>query len=105
MPAVAQPSASLADETVQPFTADGLPRTLWWDDGAGVLRMIDQMRLPGEVSVLTCATIEEVGEAIRRLQVRGAPAIGVAAAYGLALGAREAAAADDPHARLREIAA
>ncbi len=55
-PAVAQPSASLADETVQPFTADGLPRTLWWDDGAGVLRMIDQTRLPGEVSVLTCAT-------------------------------------------------
>jgi len=102
---VAQPSASLADETVQPFAAEGLPRTLWWDDGAGVLRMIDQTRLPGEVAVLSCATSAEVGEAIRRLQVRGAPAIGVAAAYGLALGAREAAAADDPHARLREIAA
>jgi methylthioribose-1-phosphate isomerase len=102
---VAQPSASLADETVHPFTADGLPRTLWWDDGAGVLGMIDQTLLPGEVAVLACATSVEVGEAIRRLQVRGAPAIGVAAAYGLALGAREAIAADDPQARLKEIAA
>jgi methylthioribose-1-phosphate isomerase len=102
---VAQPSASLADETVHPFTAEGLPRTLWWDDGAGVLRMIDQTRLPGEVSVLTCATSAHVAEAIRRLQVRGAPAIGVAAAYGLALGAREAVTADDPLTRLREIAA
>jgi methylthioribose-1-phosphate isomerase len=102
---VAQPSASLADETVHPFTADGLPRTLWWDDGAGVLRMIDQTLLPGEVAVLACATSEDVAEAIRRLQVRGAPAIGVAAAYGLALGAREAIAAHDPYARLREIAA
>jgi methylthioribose-1-phosphate isomerase len=102
---VAQPSASLADETVQPFTAEGLPRTLWWDEDAGVLRMIDQTRLPGEVIVLTCATSAEVAEAVRRLQVRGAPAIGVAAAYGLALGAREAVVADDPHARLGEIAA
>jgi methylthioribose-1-phosphate isomerase len=102
---VAQPSASLADETVQPFTMEGLPRTLWWDDGAHVLRMIDQTLLPGEVSVLTCATSEEVAEAIRRLQVRGAPAIGVAAAYGLALGAREAVAADDPLPQLRRIAA
>ncbi|HEY7094320.1 MAG TPA: S-methyl-5-thioribose-1-phosphate isomerase [Ktedonobacterales bacterium] len=102
---MAQPSASLADETVHPFTAEGLPRTLWWDDGAGVLRMIDQTRLPGEVSVLTCATSAHVAEAIRRLQVRGAPAIGVAAAYGLALGAREAVTADDPLTRLREIAA
>jgi methylthioribose-1-phosphate isomerase len=105
IPAVAQPSASLADEAVQPFTADGLPRTLWWDNGAGALRMIDQTRLPGEVVVLTCATSVDVAGAIRRLQVRGAPAIGVAAAYGLALGAREVVAADDPLARIREIAA
>jgi methylthioribose-1-phosphate isomerase len=102
---VAQPSASLADETDQPFTADGLPRTLWWDDGSGVLRMIDQTRLPGEVVVLTCSTSADVAEAIRRLQVRGAPAIGVAAAYGLALGAHEASTANDPLERLREIAA
>src|SRR5262249_34470722 len=104
-----QPSASLADETegfdLRPFTADGLPRTLWWDVGACVLRLIDQTRLPGEVVVLTCATSADVAVAIQRLQVRGAPAIGVAAAYGLALGAREAIAADDPGPRLQEIAA
>ena len=57
---MAQPSASLADGTDQPFTADGLPRTLWWDGGAHVLCMIDQTRLPGEVSVLTCATSAEL---------------------------------------------
>src|SRR5207245_509915 len=74
-------------------------------EAAHALRMIDQPRLPGEVVVLTCATSAAVAEAIRRLQVRGAPAIGVAAAYGLALGAREAAAADDPLAQLQGIAA
>jgi methylthioribose-1-phosphate isomerase len=106
---VAQPSASLADDTVdsdlRPFTADGLPRTLWWDEGAHALRMIDQTRLPGEVVVLTCATSDVVAEAIRRLQVRGAPAIGVAAAYGLALGALEALATAEPLERLRSMAA
>jgi methylthioribose-1-phosphate isomerase len=106
---VTQPSASLADEMagfdLRPFTADGLPRTLWWDERAAALRLIDQARLPGEVAVLTCATSADVAEAIRRLQVRGAPAIGVAAAYGLALGAREAVATDDPPKALREIAA
>ena len=105
---MAQPSASLADETVdadmRPFTADGLPRTLWWDEGAHALRLIDQTRLPGEVVVLTCATSADVADAIRGLQVRGAPALGVAAAYGLALGAREAALVDDPPARLWAIA-
>jgi methylthioribose-1-phosphate isomerase len=109
IPAVVQPSASLADDLVdadmRPFTVDGLPRTLWWDNGAGVLRLIDQTRLPGEVAVLTCATSVDAAAAIRRLQVRGAPAIGVAAAYGLALGAREAITANDPRARLQEIAA
>ncbi len=73
-----------------PFTAEGLPCTLWWDDEAGVLRLIDQTLLPARCAVLTCADAATVAEAIRTLQVRGAPAIGVAAAYGLALGARAA---------------
>lgn len=71
-----------------PFTPEGLPRTLWWDVHAGTLRMIDQTLLPGQCHVIVCETAEAVAEAIRTLQVRGAPAIGVAAAYGLALGAR-----------------
>src|SRR5690348_14698567 len=84
----AQSPASTADES--PFTAEGLPRTLWWDASLSALRLIDQTRLPLAVEVLTCHDARTVGEAIRTLQVRGAPAIGVAAAFGLALGAREA---------------
>jgi methylthioribose-1-phosphate isomerase len=78
-----------------PFSAEGLPRALWWDDAAGVLRLIDQTLLPGRCEVIACATVDAVAEAIRVLRVRGAPAIGVAAAYGLALAAR-ALRADEP---------
>ena len=49
--------------------------------------LLDQRRLPGEEVELRCGTAAEVAEAIRTLAVRGAPAIGVAAAYGLALAA------------------
>ena len=55
----------------------------------GVLELLDQTRLPAEVVWLRCTTPDEVVDAIKRLAVRGAPAIGVAAAYGLALA--------DPH--------
>jgi methylthioribose-1-phosphate isomerase len=55
------------------------------DDPAVVL--LDQRRLPDEVVEVRCATAAEVAEAIRTMAVRGAPAIGVAAAYGLALAA------------------
>jgi methylthioribose-1-phosphate isomerase len=51
----------------------------------GVLLVLDQTRLPAEEVWLRCATPAEVADAIARLAVRGAPAIGVAAAYGLAL--------------------
>jgi len=55
------------------------------------VRMIDQRRLPAVETYLECATPEEVAAAIRDMAVRGAPAIGVAAAFGLALGATQAA--------------
>ena len=51
------------------------------------LQLLDQTRLPVEEAWLDCETPEQVADAIRRLAVRGAPAIGVAAAYGLVLGA------------------
>ena len=51
------------------------------------LQLLDQTRLPVEEAWLDCRTPEQVADAIRRLAVRGAPAIGVAAAYGLVLGA------------------
>lgn len=57
----------------------------------GLVRLIDQRRLPLEFTVLECRDYRQVAEAIRTLAVRGAPAIGVAAAAGLALAARELA--------------
>lgn len=63
-----------------------------WRDG--VLEILDQRRLPAAEVWLACDNWPAVAEAIRTLAVRGAPAIGIAAAYGLALAAdREAAAA------------
>jgi methylthioribose-1-phosphate isomerase len=56
----------------------------WTDDG---VVMIDQTRLPREQVFVTCKTYEEVAEAIRSMIIRGAPAIGVAAAMGVAIGA------------------
>jgi methylthioribose-1-phosphate isomerase len=58
--------------------------TIQWTE-AGVV-MIDQTRLPFEETYVTCRTYEEVAEAIRGMVIRGAPAIGVAAAMGVALG-------------------
>ena len=57
-----------------------------WEDGT--IRMLDQRVLPAEERYQACTTVEEVAEAIRTLAVRGAPLIGIAAAYGLALAAR-----------------
>ena len=53
----------------------------------GVVRMIDQTRLPLEKEFVDCKTIEDVDNAIRTMVVRGAPAIGVSAAMGVSLGA------------------
>ena len=66
--------------------------TIQWVDGAVV--MIDQTRLPREEKYVTCRTYQEVAAAIRDMIVRGAPAIGVAAAMGVALGVLDAAAED-----------
>jgi methylthioribose-1-phosphate isomerase len=61
-------------------------KTLEWIGGIdGYLEMIDQRRLPGELVMLKCRTVEQVYNAIKTLTVRGAPAIGVAAGFGLAL--------------------
>src|ERR671923_2827593 len=61
---------------------------------AGALLVLDQRALPGEERWLRCESVERVAEAIRSMAVRGAPAIGLAAAYGMALAHdRERAAA------------
>ncbi len=69
-------------------------KTLEWTD-AGV-RFIDQTKLPTEEVYVTCKTYEEVADAIRTMIVRGAPAIGVAAAMGVALGALQSQATTLP---------
>jgi len=63
--------------------------TIQWIDGAVV--MIDQTRLPLEEKYVTCRGYREVATAIRDMTIRGAPAIGVAAAMGVALGVLHAA--------------
>ena len=61
--------------------------TVEWKDQQ--VRILDQSLLPGEVTFLDCSDYVCVAEAIRELKVRGAPAIGVTAALGIALGARQ----------------
>jgi methylthioribose-1-phosphate isomerase len=61
--------------------------TLWWDTGSRSLHYIDQTRLPGTVTIVECRSIDRLAKAIRRLEIRGAPALGVAGAWGVALSA------------------
>lgn len=63
------------------------PATMRWNgDEKGFLTLIDQTLLPGEFKEIECQTVEQVWEAIKKLRVRGAPAIGCAAAYGVVIG-------------------
>jgi len=69
-------------------------RTLFWDEDSHALKLIDQRRLPEALEFVTLRTPGEVTEAIRSMTVRGAPAIGASAAFGLALAANESQARD-----------
>lgn len=62
-------------------------RTVEWDNENKQVRLIDQRLLPGEFQIVSCADYRQVAAAIRDMAVRGAPAIGATAAYGLALAA------------------
>jgi len=67
--------------------------TVEWAGGLdGCVRMIDQTLLPLDVKMIECRTPEEIWHAIKRLSVRGAPAIGVAAGMGVVLGIRDSEA-------------
>jgi methylthioribose-1-phosphate isomerase len=62
-------------------------RPIAWQGGSdGFVRLLDQTLLPTRVEYRDCRTVEEIWEAIKVLRVRGAPAIGVAAAYGVVVG-------------------
>ena len=64
---------------------DSIRAVLWRGDR---LRLLDQRRLPFVEDYLDCMTADEVAQAIRDLVVRGAPAIGIAAAWGVVLAAK-----------------
>ena len=86
---MASPALSPAVETLR-----------WEGDAAGHVRMVEQTLLPRTSTVIDVRTVDEMVAAIRRLAVRGAPAIGVAAAYGVLLGLREDASLE----RVRAVA-
>jgi len=71
-----------------------LPPTLVWDAATHSIRFIDQTKLPGRLSIATAATVPRLAAAIRRLEIRGAPALGVAGAYGVALAAQRSRKTD-----------
>ena len=83
------------------------PRTMRWNgETDGSLTMIDQTLLPVEFKEIECRTIEDVWEAIKMLRVRGAPAIGCAAAYGVVIGLQTLPSDSDRTAindRLQEV--
>ncbi|MCA9054589.1 MAG: hypothetical protein KDA75_12170, partial [Planctomycetaceae bacterium] len=66
------------------------PTLRWMGDSNGSLWLLDQTLLPNTVQEIECRTPEDVWAAIKRLAVRGAPAIGVSAAYGVVLGLQSA---------------
>lgn len=83
------------------------PRTLHWEGGVdGHLVLVDQTLLPVEFTEIECRDVETVWEAIKMLRVRGAPAIGIAAAYGVCIGLQTVAGSDEmtTYARLNEVA-
>lgn len=69
-----------------------MPRTLWWEDDT--LKMIDQRILPLRFEILSYARYEDVAVAITDMVVRGAPAIGAAGGFGMALAAQQSPATD-----------
>jgi methylthioribose-1-phosphate isomerase len=73
--------------------------TVSWDEETGSIEFIDQTLLPGEFRVVRSDDIEELAAAIRRLAIRGAPALGVAGAFGVALAVHRSAASNLPDLR------
>jgi len=62
-------------------------RSVWFEDGK--VKLIDQTKLPTKVETISCSDVSAVVQAIKAMKVRGAPAIGVAAAFGMMLAARD----------------
>ncbi|MER2526954.1 MAG: S-methyl-5-thioribose-1-phosphate isomerase [Candidatus Competibacter denitrificans] len=91
-----------------PFASDRVRAVAWREEA---LELLDQRLLPGEIRYQRLLSAEEVAQAIRVMVVRGAPAIGIAAAYGVVLAAKARYHQDPPHWRelveadIRQLAA
>jgi len=87
-------------------SSEGIQTLRWLGGVDGHLRLIDQTRLPAEFVEIDARDVQTVWEAIKTLRVRGAPAIGIAAAYGLCLGLQTALGRDEAalFRRLDEVA-
>lgn len=79
-------------------------RPFRWDSERKVLHVLDQRRLPSETVWIECADANAVGDAIREMAIRGAPAIGIAAAYAVVLGFVRGGC-DSPASRFEDLAA
>ena len=62
----------------------------WQGDSNGHLEILDQTKLPTQIAHVVCKDVSTVVESIQSLRVRGAPAIGIAGAYGMVLAVKEA---------------
>ncbi|RZN64101.1 MAG: S-methyl-5-thioribose-1-phosphate isomerase [Candidatus Methanoliparum thermophilum] len=60
-------------------------RTIWWNYSVNCIEMIDQTKLPLKLDIIKCLTIDSLIDAIKSLSIRGAPALGAAGGYGVAL--------------------
>ncbi|MDR2108058.1 MAG: S-methyl-5-thioribose-1-phosphate isomerase, partial [Coriobacteriales bacterium] len=105
---------SLSQDRGRPAPAEasrlsGLVRTIWLEadasDGVWGVYLIDQTRLPLQSVILCCRSLNDLQKAIQSLAVRGAPALGVAAAMGLAIWAQNESEAEDVAGFLEELAA
>jgi methylthioribose-1-phosphate isomerase len=90
---------------MSPGSEHFLPTLHWSGDTDGHLVLIDQTLLPVELREIDCRCVEQVWEAIKSLRVRGAPAIGIAAAFGVCVGLQTVAGrgVDDFFARLDDV--
>ena len=78
-----------------PATSQKIETLRWIGEERGHLVLIDQTKLPAELVEHECRDVDAVWEAIKQLRVRGAPAIGIAAAYGVVVGMQSAVSSDE----------
>ncbi len=81
-------------------------RSIFWDEDSAGVALIDQTKLPEKLEIVVCKRVEELADAIRRLAVRGAPALEAAGGYGVALAAfeRDFSSVDEMRAHLKSSA-